>query len=72
MRDEVIKVPTVATVSCKAYRERIHELEAERDQLREALEAIVNYPDLFDCYTPEEMQDIARIALVETEAREVE
>jgi uncharacterized protein (UPF0335 family) len=47
MIDEVIKVPTVATVSCAAYRERIHRLEAERDQLshrcdklREALRQI--------------------------------
>jgi uncharacterized protein (UPF0335 family) len=40
MIDDVIKVPTVRTVSCKAYRERIHRLEAERDRLREALEAL--------------------------------
>jgi hypothetical protein len=39
--DDVIKVPTVATVSCKAYRERIHKLEAERDRLREALEEVL-------------------------------
>ncbi len=38
---------------------------AERARLREALDRIVNYPDKHDCYTPEEMQNIARAALEE-------
>jgi uncharacterized protein (UPF0335 family) len=59
MIDDVIKVPTVATVSCAAYRERIHRLEAERDRLREALEKILK------CTLPVPMQDIARAALAE-------
>jgi hypothetical protein len=36
---------------------------AERARLQEALNRIVNYPDKHDCYTPEEMQNIARAAL---------
>jgi hypothetical protein len=64
--DDVVQIPVVATVSCLAYRERIHELEAERDQLsdrcdklREALEKILK------CTLPVPMQDIARAALAE-------
>jgi hypothetical protein len=43
----------------------IIDLYTDHDRLREALNRIVNYPDKHDCYTPEEMQNIARAALEE-------
>jgi uncharacterized protein (UPF0335 family) len=68
MIDEVIKVPTVATVSCAAYRERIHRLEAERDRLREALKLFVKLEDVQRHYPIEVV--LARAVLGETEGKE--
>jgi hypothetical protein len=66
--DDVVQIPVVATVSCLAYRERIHQLETERDQLREALEKMLD-PEKAGVVTYEigVMQDIARSALKEFE-----
>jgi hypothetical protein len=54
-----------ANAIVEAYRAGKEAGDAERDRLREALDRIINYPDKPDCYTPEEMQDIARTALAE-------
>jgi len=45
------------------YLVELNSLKTENARLREALEGIINYPDAFDCYTPEEMQEIALAAL---------